>query len=375
MNNALLKNYQALIKGGIITLVLALVLHKGTGSSFFIINPAHVSTSVYLFVSLLSFISCWLLISYLISKSPLYKILGVIGLLIAAMLAERYMDIRNNPITIPLIILFWLGVTYLVLPPFFKKYKIAILSVYSLVISYYFFTFSEMPDYAGDHRLNFARFMLIPIPVFGALWAYEQWRWLRMLKADKAKAELALLKSQVNPHFLFNTLNNLYGLVVEKSAQAPEVVLRLSDMMRYTIYEGKEDLVKLVDEVNYLEAYIDLHKIRYQKKVDIQFVHEVDNEIQIAPLFFIILLENAFKHGVEKLTENAYIHLDLKTRGHQVLFTIENNYDPNSSKQKAGIGLDNLKKRLAHIYPNRHQLTIEKTTSTYTAHLNLDLES
>ena len=203
------------------------------------------------------------------------------------------------------------------------------------------------------------------------MWVYEQWRWPRTLQADKGKAELALLKSQINPHFFFNTLNNIYGLVVEKSEKAPEVVLKLSDVMRYTIYEGKEDLVALKDEISYLENYIELHKIRYQKKVDIQFKYEADEAVQVAPLLFIILLENAFKHGVEPSTENAYIHLNLKTEGSRILFTIENNYDSNIPREKGGIGLDNLKKRLAHSYPNRHELKIEKTDTIYKVHLKL----
>ena len=96
-------------------------------------------------------------------------------------------------------------------------------------------------------------------------WLFQQWKWLKTLESKKSKAELSLLKSQINPHFFFNTLNNLYGLTVEKSDDAPNVVLKLSDMMRYTIYMGKEDLVPLKDEVDYLQNYIELHKIRYQK--------------------------------------------------------------------------------------------------------------
>ncbi len=169
---------------------------------------------------------------------------GIITIFLAVMLViPHYMGIWENPITIPLLILFWLGVAYIVLPEFFKKYKVAILSVYGLVIAYNFFFFNMTPGQAENHRLILVNFMFIPIPVFTALWVYEQWRWLKTLQADKGKAELALLKSQINPHFFFNTLNNLYGLVVEKSEQAPAVVLKLSDMMRYTIYEGKEDVV------------------------------------------------------------------------------------------------------------------------------------
>ncbi|WP_273566825.1 sensor histidine kinase [Maribacter halichondriae] len=200
------------------------------------------------------------------NQKALYKVLAVLGLLVVMLVIPHYTGIWDNPFTIPLLILFWLGVTYLVLPEFFKKYRIAIFAIYGLVIAYNFFFFTSTLDHAQNDRLSLVLFMTLPIPVFASLWAYEQWRWLKTLKADKAKAELALLKNQINPHFFFNTLNNLYGLVVEKSEKAPEVVLKLSDMMRYTIYEGKEDLVLVKEEITYLENYIELHKIRYQKK-------------------------------------------------------------------------------------------------------------
>ncbi|GAB5551404.1 MAG: hypothetical protein Sapg2KO_09950 [Saprospiraceae bacterium] len=338
-----------------------------------IIDVATVSKVIYYSVNILSFLFCWLLIAFLASKFPIYKILGVAGLLVAAFVAERFIDVRNNPVTVPLIILFWLGVTSLILPQFFKKYNVVILSVYGLAISYHFFIFKTTPDYSVDQRLNFANFMLMPIPAFAALWLYEQWRWLKTLQADKGKAELALLKSQINPHFFFNTLNNLYGLVVEQSEQAPEVVLKLSDMMRYTIYEGKEDLVSLREEVRYLENYIELHKMRYQKKVDIQFIHEVQVDLKVAPLLFIVLLENAFKHGVEKMREQAFIHLRMQVQNKQVFFTIENSFEESESNHKPGIGLENLKKRLDYLYPNRHELVIEEKGSRYKIQLNLEL--
>jgi two-component system LytT family sensor kinase len=191
------------------------------------------------------------------------------------------------PVAIPPIILLWLGVAYLISAQFFRKYRIAIFSVYGLALTY-FLVFRISPNYMDIHHTNFVNFVLLPIPVFIALWIYEQWRWLKTLKADKAKAELELLKSQINSHFFFNTLNNLYGLVVEKSEKAPEVVLKLSEMMHYIIYEGREYFVPLADEVAYLENYIELHKIRYQKKVDIRFTKQIAEDYSIAPLLFII---------------------------------------------------------------------------------------
>ncbi|PIB30630.1 hypothetical protein BFP75_02460 [Maribacter sp. 4G9] len=270
-------------------------------------------------------------------------------------------------------ILFWLGVAYFVLPEFFKKYRFPILLVYGLVIIYNFYVFNLTSDLPENHRLNLTNFMFIPIPIFVALWTYEQWRWLKMLKTDKTKAELALLKSQINPHFFFNTLNNIYGLVVEKSEQAPEVVLKLSDMMRYTIYKGKEDVVPLEDEINYLKNYIELHKIRYQKKVEIVFTHEVHECIMVAPLLFINLLENAFKHGVEEMRKNAFVRINMQSKGKQLLCTIENSFDERESNYSKGIGLENLKKRLDHLYPGRHQLIVEKKEFIYKVQLNLEI--
>ena len=133
---------------------------------------------------------------------------GIVVIFLAVMLViPHYKDIWDSPLTIPLMILFWLGVAYVVLPVFFKKYRVAILFVYSLVIAYNFFFFNVAPNHTENHRLYLTNLMFIPIPVFTALWVYEQWRWLKTLHADKGKAELALLKSQVNPHFFFNTLN------------------------------------------------------------------------------------------------------------------------------------------------------------------------
>ncbi len=363
MISFLQKNYTALIKGGIVTIFLSSALIV---TNYIILAPGYVTGTI------ISFIFLWLVLSFLTYQFSVYKISGIVGLLVAVMLVEKYINIPINPIVIPLMILFWLGVAYFVSPHFFKKYKIAIFSVYGLILSYFLF-FNMAPNDTKNHHQDFLNFLLIPIPVFAASWVYEQWRWLKTLQADKAKAELALLKSQINPHFFFNTLNNLYGLVVEKSEEAPVVVLKLSDMMRYTIYQGKKDLVLLKDEISYLENYIELHKIRYHKKVEISFTHDVLEGLKVAPLLFIILLENAFKHGVEKMHEDAFIHLRMQSQGKQLCFTIENSFDPLGSKHNNGIGLENLKKRLDHTYHNQHELIIEEKESPYKVQLNLKL--
>ncbi len=363
MNSASQKKYTALIIGGILIILLVIL---GSNLGMYI----HVTTPYLIFTNILVFIFLWLVLSFLIHQFSIYQVLGLLGILLAAILSRYYMGVFN-PISIPLLILFWIGVVYLILPRFFKKYKMGIFTVYGVVLSYFFFF--TIANYPENHRLSILNTILFPIPVFAALWGYEQWRWLKTLQVDKGKAELALLKSQVNPHFFFNTLNNLYGLVVEKSEEAPQVILKLSDMMRYTIYKGKEAFVPLADEVAYLENYIELHKIRYQKKVDISFTQQIEEEQVIAPLLFIILLENAFKHGVELMTEEAYVQLHLRAQLNQITFVIENNFEEMTSIEPKGIGLENLKKRLEHIYPNQHQLQIEKQAPIYKVQLTINV--
>lgn len=203
----------------------------------------------------------------------------------------------------------------------------------------------------------------------GIFWVVRQLVFMSKLKNEKMKAELMLLKSQVSPHFFFNTLNNLYGLVAKDPQKAQELILKLSDMMRYSIYEGEKDTVGLREEISFLKNYIELHRMRYHKEISVDFICAVDGNQKVVPLLFIILLENAFKHGVENLRENAYIKMNLTTSENEICFTIENNYD--KAESQSGIGLKNLKRRLELIYPNQHELTFSITENVYQAQLIL----
>jgi two-component system, LytTR family, sensor histidine kinase AlgZ len=203
----------------------------------------------------------------------------------------------------------------------------------------------------------------------GIVWLVRQIILITKLKNEKIKAELMLLKSQINPHFFFNTLNNLYGLVAKDPLKAQELILKLSDMMRYSIYEGEKDTVALREEIVFLKNYIELHKMRYHKQIIVDFNCEVDENRKIVPLLFIILLENSFKHGIENLRENAYIKMNLTTSQNEICFAIENNYE--KAENQSGIGLKNLKRRLELIYQNKHELSFSVTESVYQAQLIL----
>ena len=150
------------------------------------------------------------------------------------------------------------------------------------------------------------------------------------------------------------------------------MILQLSDMMRYSIYEGEREYVTLEEETAYLKNYIELHKMRYHKTIDIQFHEDIKKQgIQIMPLLFILLLENAFKHGVENLRENAFVHVKIEADDKEVFFNVTNNCDVSITSEEMGIGLKNLKRRLELAYPDRHSLSLKKEDEIYKAQLSL----
>ena len=203
-------------------------------------------------------------------------------------------------------------------------------------------------------------------------WFFERWKAVRTLKNEKSKAELSLLKEQINPHFFFNTLNNLYSLIKKDPDAAQNYVLKLSDLMRFTIYDSGKENVILGEEINYLTNFIDLQTSRYHKEIKISFVKNVENlNTKIAPLLFIILLENAFKHGVEKLTEDTFVQVELKENNEIIHFSVVNNFDKNESSKSRGIGLKNLKERLELVYPNKYNLSHKIENNIYSATLEI----
>lgn len=226
------------------------------------------------------------------------------------------------------------------------------------------------------HDYYFRVFQLVfflSIVFFVVRWVFNLWKEYQTLKNDKNEAELMLLKSKIDPHFFFNTLNNLYGLAIEKSDQAPEVILKLSEIMRYTIYEGEHKYVTLKKEIEYLEQYLEIHKLRYKKQVDIFFEQKIDDDqVKIAPLMFIILLENAIKHGAESMVDSAYIRINLTVMGNDVCFGIENNFKSRTEKV-TGIGLKNLRRRLQLLYPKRHELVMISRETEYKAILKIKI--
>lgn len=196
----------------------------------------------------------------------------------------------------------------------------------------------------------------------------------KTLEHEKLNAELAFLKSQINPHFLFNSLNNIYSLAYQKSDRAPEAILKLSGMMRYMLLESHDHLVALQEEIAYLENYIDLQKLRFNEHTYIQFTIEADREdYRIMPMLLISFLENAFKHGV--VTDKDHpVRITIRAANGRLEFVAENRISKLNKDQTKGIGLVNLRRRLDLGYPGRYTLHTRETGDYYIGEMFLYLD-
>ncbi|HEY0744791.1 MAG TPA: sensor histidine kinase [Chryseosolibacter sp.] len=194
------------------------------------------------------------------------------------------------------------------------------------------------------------------------------------LEKQAIETELAYLKSQINPHFLFNTLNNIHTLVYKQAASAPEAVLHLSSLMRYMIYESNAYTVPVSREMAYLQDYISLQQLRYQNApvVDLHVIGNTE-EYFIAPLLFIHFLENAYKHSPARL-EPGEIRVTVEIQDNNLVFSCQNPVAPNrenDAEEPGGVGLPNIKKRLSLLYPGQHQLVINNLGKRFTVTLTI----
>lgn len=232
--------------------------------------------------------------------------------------------------------------------------------------------FSADP-FVAENAFGAVLVLAVSLPVLLAIQWARQNSVITALQHEKSLAELDLLKQQLNPHFFFNTLNNLYALSLQRSEQTPESILQLSELMRYVIYKAREPFVGIQDEVKYLNDYLQLQKIRLKRSLDLQFEEEIaDPMILIAPLLLIVFVENAFKHGVENAENPAFLHISLKADRQSVHFVCKNSFEPATDAQ-TGIGLTNLRKRLALLYPGKHRLMTGAENGVFVASLEIDL--
>lgn len=195
----------------------------------------------------------------------------------------------------------------------------------------------------------------------------------RDLENQRLSAELAFLKSQINPHFLFNSLNSIYSLAYQRSETTPGAILKLAEIMRYMLYECNDTKVDLAKELQYMQSYIDMQKIRYGGKVFVDFDVQGDTtHQQIAPLLLIGFIENAFKHGVANDPKEP-IQLKVTVKNHELCFYIHNKKHSHNRDAGGGIGMHNVKRRLELLYPGQYHMQVQDEQETYTCKLQLDV--
>lgn len=215
-------------------------------------------------------------------------------------------------------------------------------------------------------------FFVIPAAVFSIQRNFETERMTRKLKDEVVKSELAFLKSQINPHFLYNTLNYIYSLAIPVSDKLANAVLRLSDLMRYTLNESPDGMVSLAKEIDYLESYIELFKMRFEPKFYVDFTTEGILHQKIAALVLIPFVENAFKHGVIN-DENQPVRIKLKVQNKRLSFEVSNKISHAQKDYSSGVGLVNIHRRLDLIYPDKYELLISNNGNTYKTTLIINL--
>jgi len=287
---------------------------------------------------------------------------------------------------------FYFNYLYLV-PKFLKnrnifQYLIALILALIIFTPVYYFLEQNFYPLLGwksyNVDLNFSFALMITLSAnflhifLGILLSYlMDWRSMRMKKEiaekDQLKTELAFLKSQVNPHFLFNTINDIYALTRQQSEQAPDALLKLSELLRYMLRESDDPLVPLGKEIEYLENVIELQKIGQKGRsyIDFKVIGNIEQQ-KIAPLILINFIENAFKHGIfnnPATPITILIKLDTTT----VHFRIQNRVNTFKKDKTGGIGLVNVKRRLALIYPDKHKLLITQDPANFTVDLKIDL--
>ncbi|MEL7121244.1 MAG: histidine kinase [Bacteroidota bacterium] len=206
---------------------------------------------------------------------------------------------------------------------------------------------------------------------------YEEKHHLAVLQKEKTSNELQFLKTQIHPHFLFNTLNNLYALAIEQSPKVPEVILKLSEMLDYMLYTCADPLVPVEKEIQFIETYIELESLRYGEKLDLQFDHDIgETSYQMAPLLLLSLVENAFKHGVRGNKE-PHVRICLKIEKQRLHFKVINNkpklLGSELNKKKNGIGTTNIQKQLDLLYPQQYDLHTEDEADKYSVSLSIPL--
>lgn len=310
---------------------------------------------------------------------------------------DYWYSLKSNLIEFPLNIVITYFTIYFLIPKYILKKKYiqffilftASLALFYLVrtgLNYILVTKNIWPEAQGNQE-PFTMIHMVEL-VIGAIYVIAlvsaiklTYDWVNEkrrnddLEKIQLETELNFLKTQIQPHFFFNTLNNLYALVIKKSPNAPNVVMKLSEIMQYVLYEVKEPKISLMKSINYLYSYLELEKLRYGDRVksEISIDGNIDN-VEIPPLLFLPFIENCFKHGTQHQGE-IKVSIDFVVKDNFLYFTVENNFfQPKDTDTKHGIGIENVRRRLELLYGNKFRLKTRSKLNTYIVNLKLPLD-
>lgn len=309
---------------------------------------------------------------------------------------DYWYSLKSNLVEFPLHILLVYFTIYFLVPKFIlnKKYALffiffttalAILYITRTSFNYFLVTKNIWPEAEGvKNSFQFNHILAVTlgevyVVAFAAAikltveWIYQKQK-AENLKKLQLRTELNFLKSQIQPHFFFNTLNNLYALTLEKSDIAPSVVLKLSDIMQYVLYDVKEPLIALTTEIKYIQNYLDLEEMRHGNSIKIKVAIQGDiSDIMLPPLLFLPFIENCFKHGM-KGNDQLKVKIGFKiVENKKLIFTTENNFIQSTTTTKHGIGNPNVKRRLELLYQESFQLKSKITKDIYKVKMSIPI--
>lgn len=288
---------------------------------------------------------------------------------------------------VPILLIVYLNLQVL-FPLFLEKgryffYSVSVLIAIALGSGFYIILFDSWIDYifTGYYFIayysfwNISLIFVVYVLTTSLLHLARGWFRLQEIEQEKTHAELKALKSQINPHFLFNSLNSIYSLARKNSPKVPEKIVQLSDLMRHIIYESEAELIPLEKEIEMIKNYIELQNLRTSEsdKIKLEISGKVEN-VKIAPLIFFPFVENSYKHGLKSGAEDAFVNAFISVPDNIVNFEIENSKGlaPSVSETRYnGIGIENVKKRLELIYPGKYKLQIHEGEKTYKVSLRI----
>ncbi len=256
-------------------------------------------------------------------------------------------------------------------------FYIQLLLTLFLVVKLLYDGYSLFPEMIDVMMLFFNLFFVVFIAI--AIKFYKRWNEKdyheQKVQREKVEAELQMLKTQINPHFLFNTLNSIYVLAMKKSEQTANTVMKLSDILDYILYRVNTPKIPISNEIRIIENYIDLEKIRFSDRVNLNFTSDITSkDIQIPPMLIIPFVENAFKHGVTKSMEKSWIKISIDEANQMLEIVVSNSKSQNPIRNKTGgIGLVNVKRRLDLLYSDNYKLEISEKNNRYDVFLSIPI--